>query len=40
MQFNEKHKRYVIRNHNGKYLKCKGFIENDLSDCFMKGEEE
>ena len=40
MQFNEKHKRYVIRNHNGKYLKCKGFVENDLSDCFMKGEEE
>lgn len=32
--FNQEYKRYVIRDKNGKYLKCKGFVENDLSDCF------
>lgn len=26
--------RWVIRDEQGKYKKCKGFVENDLSDCF------
>ena len=36
--YNSYYKRYVVRDMNGKYLKCKSFVENDLSDCFDKGE--
>ena len=36
--YNSDYKRYVVRDMNGKYLKCKSFVENDLSDCFDKGE--
>ena len=36
--YNPDYKRYVVRDMNGKYLKCKSFVENDLSDCFDKGE--
>lgn len=36
--YNPEYKRYVVRDMNGKYLKCKSFVENDLSDCFDKGE--
>jgi NTP pyrophosphatase (non-canonical NTP hydrolase) len=36
--YNSEYKRYVVRDMNGKYLKCKSFVENDLSDCFDKGE--
>ena len=36
--YNSEYKRYVVRDTNGKYLKCKSFVENDLSDCFDKGE--
>ena len=32
--YNSDYKRYVVRDMNGKYLKCKSFVENDLSDCF------
>ncbi len=34
--YNPDYKRYVVRDMNGKYLKCKSFVENDLSDCFDK----
>jgi len=34
--YNPDYKRYVVRDMNGKYLKCKSFVENDLSDCFSK----
>lgn len=34
IHFNPEYHCYVIRDANGKYMKCKGFIENDLSDCF------
>ena len=34
--YNSDYKRYVVRDMNGKYLKCKSFVENDLSDCFDK----
>ena len=34
--YNPEYKRYVVRDMNGKYLKCKNFIENDLRDCFEK----
>ena len=36
--YNSDYKRYVVRDMNGKYLKCKSFVENDLSDCFDKGK--
>ena len=36
IQYNPEYKRYVIRDMQGKYLKCKGFVENNLSDCFPK----
>ena len=36
--YNSDYKRYVVRDMNGKYLKCRSFVENDLSDCFDKGE--
>ena len=36
--YSSDYKRYVVRDMNGKYLKCKSFVENDLSDCFDKGE--
>ena len=32
--YNPEYKRYVVRDMNGKYLKCSSFVENDLSDCF------
>ena len=32
--YNSDYKRYVVRDMNGKYLKCKSFVENDLSGCF------
>jgi Phosphoribosyl-ATP pyrophosphohydrolase len=34
ISFNPVYQRYVVRNTNGKYMKPKGFVENDLSDCF------
>jgi Phosphoribosyl-ATP pyrophosphohydrolase len=37
ISFNPVYQRYVIRNSNGKYMKPKGFVENDLSSCFPKG---
>ena len=36
--YNSDYKRYVVRDMNGKYLKPSSFVENDLSDCFDKGE--
>ena len=36
--YNSDYKRYVVRDMNGKYLKPISFVENDLSDCFDKGE--
>ena len=36
--YNSDYKRYVVRDMNGKYLKTSSFVENDLSDCFDKGE--
>lgn len=36
--YNPEYKRYVVRDMNGKYLKPSSFVENDLSDCFDKGE--
>ena len=34
ISFNPVYQRYVVRNENGKYMKPKGFVENDLMDCF------
>ena len=40
IQYNPEYKRYVIRDMQGKYLKPKGFVENDLSDCFLKEDND
>lgn len=36
INFNAEHGKFVVRDKNGKYLKPFGFVENNLSDCFMK----
>jgi hypothetical protein len=40
ISFNPVYKQYVIRDINGKYLKPKGFIENNLSDCFPENNQQ